>query len=55
MKKILSVTIIISGLALAAYFTKPSEEACFEKATTEFRKKILYTVEAARERLKKTS
>ena len=47
MRKALALSIIVSILALAGYFTKPSEEACFQKATEEFRKKISYTVEAA--------
>jgi hypothetical protein len=47
MKKALYVSIAVCVLAVAAYFTKPSEETCFKKATEEFRKKIFYTVEAA--------
>ena len=53
MKKILSVAIIMFALALAAYFTKPSEEACFKKATQEFREKIFYTVESAPKEIEK--
>lgn len=47
MKKALTLSIVVSMLALAAFFTKPTEEACFKKATEEFRKKIFYTVEDA--------
>lgn|SRR5688572_17731191 len=53
MKKALSLSIIVSVLALVAYFTKPTEEACFKKATEEFREKIFYTVESAPKEIEK--
>jgi hypothetical protein len=54
MRKALSVSIIVSVLALAAYFSKPSESKCIKKATEEFRSKIFYTVEAAPKSVDKT-
>ena len=47
MKKALALSLIVSILALTAYLTKPTEEACFKKTIAEFRKKIFYTVEDA--------
>lgn len=44
MRKALSVSIILTVLAIIAYFTKPSEEACIDKAKDEFEaKKLSYT------------
>jgi hypothetical protein len=54
MRKALSLSIIVSVLALVAYFTKPTEEACFKKATEEFREKIFYTVESAPKEIEKS-
>lgn len=53
MRKALALSIIVSILAVTAYFTKPTEEACFKKATEEYRKKISYTVDAAPKEVEK--
>ena len=47
MRKALALSIIVSILAVAAYFSKPSEEACVKKASEKFRSKISYTIESA--------
>ena len=47
MRKALALSIIVSVLAVAAYFFKPSEEACVKKAREKFRSKISYTIESA--------
>lgn len=44
MRKALALSVIITILAVIAYFTKPSEEACVAKAKDEFvERKIVYT------------
>lgn len=53
MKKALYVSIAVCVLAVAAYFTKPSEKACIDKATKEFRTKISYTVASAPKEVEK--
>ena len=54
MRKALALSIIVTILGLTAYFLKPSEEACVEKARDEYRKKISYTVDIAPKELDKT-
>ena len=41
MRKALALSLIITVLAVVAYFTKPSEEACITKARQEFEEKKL--------------
>lgn len=53
MKKALSLSIIASALAFLAWLTKPTEEACFKKATEKFRQSIYYTVESAPKEIEK--
>lgn len=47
MRKALALSIIITVLGVAAYFFKPSEKKCVQKAQEEFRKKISYTIESS--------
>ena len=47
MRKALALSFIVTVLAIAAYFFKPSEEACIKKARQEFRKSTSYTVDSA--------
>lgn len=47
MRKALALSIIITILGVAAYFLKPSEKQCVQKAQEEFLKKISYTIEAS--------
>jgi hypothetical protein len=54
MRKAFSVSIIVSILALGAYFSKPSESKCLNNAKEEFRNKISYTVDAAPKSIDKT-
>lgn len=47
MRKALALSLIITFLAVIAYFTKPSEDACIKKAREEFaEKKLSYTNQA---------
>ena len=54
MRKALALSFIVTILGLAAYFLKPSEEACVKKARDEYQKKIAYTVDIAPKELNKT-
>ena len=45
MRKALSLSFIVCIIALAAYLSKPTEEACIKKATEKFKSTILYTIE----------
>jgi len=45
MKKALTLSIIVSLFAIAAYLFKPSQKDCISKASQEFRNKIAYTIE----------
>ena len=47
MRKALALSIIITVLGVAAYFFKPSERECIEKAREEFRNKITYTIDTS--------
>jgi hypothetical protein len=47
MRKALSLSFIVCIIALAAFLSKPTEEACIKKATEKFRSRISYTVEKA--------
>ena len=46
MRKALALSIILTVLAVIAYFTKPTEMQCIQKAKEEFElKKVFYTTE----------
>jgi hypothetical protein len=47
MRKALALSIIVTVLGAGAYFFKPSEKQCVEKARAEFRNKIAYSVETS--------
>jgi len=45
MRKALTLAFIVTVLGVAAWFFKPSEEACIKKARQEFQKKSSYTID----------
>lgn len=53
MRKALALSLIVTVLGVAAYFFKPSEEDCIEKAKLEFRSKIAYTINATPKQIDK--
>ena len=54
MRKAFALSFIVTLLGLMAYFLKPSEEACIQKAMDEYQKKISYTVDIAPQEINKT-
>lgn len=47
MRKALALSFIVGILTLAAYFFKPSEAACINKAKEEFKAKSFYTIQSS--------
>lgn len=47
MRKALALSIIITVLGVTAYFFKPSEKECIQKAKEKFRNKISYAIETS--------